>query len=236
MQGAVERFEAAWRAGDRPRIADHLPASGPERAAARLELAIADLEFRLRLGEPAQAEDYLRRDPVLASDRRARLELETAEGRHRRPGAADGDGDGPRAGPPRGLGRFELLEEAGRGGFGVVYRARDRELGRVVALKVPHPERAGSPGAAVERFLREARSGARLGTRGSSPSTRPAGPTVRCYLVAEYVPGPTLSGAARRRARRGPGGRRRSSRRSPRPSATPTASGSSTATSSRRTS
>src|SRR5262249_36178093 len=65
------------------------------------------------------------------------------------------------AGGPRRIGKFELLEEVGVGSFGHVFRARDTELGRVVAIKIP---RAGilAGGEDVDRFLREARSAAHL--------------------------------------------------------------------------
>jgi serine/threonine protein kinase len=38
---------------------------------------------------------------------------------------------------PRRLGKFELLQAVGVGGFGMVYKARDTDLGRIVAVKVP---------------------------------------------------------------------------------------------------
>jgi WD40 repeat protein/serine/threonine protein kinase len=59
------------------------------------------------------------------------------------------------------LGRFQLLERVGVGGFGAVWRARDTQLDRIVALKIPHAGLAGSADD-LERFQREARAAAQL--------------------------------------------------------------------------
>ncbi|HEU4382648.1 MAG TPA: protein kinase [Anaeromyxobacteraceae bacterium] len=96
------------------------------------------------------------------------------------------------------IGRFELVREIGRGGFGVVYEARDRELGRLVAFKAV---RAGfRSDARAERLLREAEAAALL----SHPNIvtlfdvgqSPQGP----YLVMELLRGLTLA----ERIERGP--------------------------------
>jgi class 3 adenylate cyclase len=89
------------------------------------------------------------------------------------------------------IGRFELVREVGRGGFGVVYEAKDRELGRLVAFKAV---RAG-PKQEVreERLLWEAETAARL----CHPNIvtlfdvgrAPEGP----YLVMELLRGCTLA-------------------------------------------
>jgi eukaryotic-like serine/threonine-protein kinase len=94
---------------------------------------------------------------------------------------------------PKRLGKFELLEELGLGSFGQVFRARDTELGRTVAIKVLRAGRLASR-EEVDRFMREARSAAQLKHPGLV-ALYETGQTAEgvVYLVEEFVPGETLA-------------------------------------------
>jgi serine/threonine protein kinase len=94
---------------------------------------------------------------------------------------------------PGRIGKFELLEELGVGSFGQVFRARDTELDRTVAIKLLRAGRLASR-EDLDRFAREARSAARLKHPGLV-ALYESGQTAdgAFYLVEEFVPGMTLA-------------------------------------------
>ncbi|HXG11210.1 MAG TPA: serine/threonine-protein kinase, partial [Gemmataceae bacterium] len=92
------------------------------------------------------------------------------------------------------LGKFDLLEAVGRGAFGTVYRAHDRELDRLVAVKVPRGSQWISR-AEVERFIREARNAARLAHPGIVPVYEAGQSEALPYIVTAFVEGETLAQA-----------------------------------------
>jgi predicted Ser/Thr protein kinase len=88
-------------------------------------------------------------------------------------------------------GHYSLERELGRGGMGVVYLARDVALDRAVAIKLLPPIFAAQP-TLRERFLREARTAARLGHPHIVPIHSVAERGGFVYFVMAYVPGRTL--------------------------------------------
>jgi serine/threonine protein kinase len=94
---------------------------------------------------------------------------------------------------PRRLGKFELLEELGVGSFGHVFRARDTELDRIVAIKLLRAGRLATREEA-DRFVREGRSTAQLKHPGLV-TLYETGQTDEgvVYLVEEFVQGETLA-------------------------------------------
>ncbi len=87
---------------------------------------------------------------------------------------------------------YELDTELGRGGMGVVYRATDRRLKRVVAIKILPPELAFR-GDIRSRFLREAQTAAQLSHPNIVPIYSVDEREGLVYFVMACVDGPTLA-------------------------------------------
>src|SRR5215213_5202673 len=105
--------------------------------------------------------------------------------------------DGEPAVPPH-VGRYRVERVLGRGGFGLVYLARDEQLHRLVAVKVPHPDCLAGPHAA-DAYLTEARTAARLDHPHIVPVYDVGGtPDCPCFIVSKYVDGTDLAARLKR--------------------------------------
>ena len=94
---------------------------------------------------------------------------------------------------PSSVGRYRIERILGRGGFGTVYLARDDQLDRRVAVKVPHRWLMENQ-ANAETYLTEARTVANLDHPGIVPVFDVGGSVeFPCFYVSKYVEGQDLS-------------------------------------------
>jgi predicted ATPase/serine/threonine protein kinase len=169
-------------------------------SAQRWERTKQILEEALRIA-PEQRQAYL--DLVCGPDSELRVEVESLMASHEEAGSAFLAASAPEllkltssARPPKlplnhVIGHYKLVEEAGRGGMGVVYKAEDTRLHRFVALKIL-PEQVGEDSVALARFRREAEATSALNHPnivtiyeiGQDGSTH--------YIAMELVEGKTL--------------------------------------------
>jgi serine/threonine-protein kinase len=116
---ACLRFEKAWQRGPAPLLSDFLGlVPEPERDVLLKELLRLDLHYRRKAGEEPTPEDYRQRLPR-CERQLGRLFAELGAG-----------SEWPR------IPGYEILDELNRGGMGVVYRGRDPDLNRSLAIKV----------------------------------------------------------------------------------------------------
>lgn len=107
----------------------------------------------------------------------------------------------------RKIGKYEVLGALGRGSMGVVYKARDPEIGRMVAIKTLRTVQSNqfhSVDAAVERFMREARSAGNLRHPNIITIFEVSRDGELPYLVMDYLEGESLEALVLTRGRLDP--------------------------------
>ena len=178
-----DRFEAAWRTGQRPQVEDYLgDLPDPDRPALLRELLLLERELRRARGEQPTAAEYRARfpgdaaliDAAFASDLGPQSS-DIGDTPPLPPRAADHGATSPPGTPsavdPNGYllgGRYQLLGEVAKGGMGAVLHGHDTALGRDLAVKVLLEEHKGDPELA-RRFLEEARITGQLQHPGVPP-------------------------------------------------------------------
>lgn len=180
---AVDQWER-WQIGERIPAEAHLrlaPAIASTEAA--FDLVYGEFLLREELGETPTADEYLRRFPQFAAQIRRQFELHKvlesgfAPSAELRPRTLTGNtpdsvvqygrstpgSPGPASERDRPvIPGYEILAEIGRGGMGVVWKARHHRLNRLCALKVIHKDRLSQNPEAARRFQREAQAAAQL--------------------------------------------------------------------------
>jgi tRNA A-37 threonylcarbamoyl transferase component Bud32 len=209
-----DRFERVWKAGKvRPRLQEYLAGfDGPIRTALLRQLLLLDWDYRIRAGDSPSADLYQLEFPgdfgliarVSSEMANACADTPPISGHFGRSATPWNDAGmaSDRVEPllEAGASRYELLEEIGHGGTGVVFRGLDRVLERELAVKVLRSD-YGSRSQGYRRFIEEARVGSRL----QHPAIVPVHELgwfeeQRPYFTMKLVQGQTL--AALLRARR----------------------------------
>jgi serine/threonine protein kinase len=196
-----DAFEDEYRAGRVPLIEDFLSRSGDEeRSSLVVELVLLDVNYRERRGEHPAFIDYAERFPDESYSLRRCFPLDPdSDDRSFDSTITAGVAATAQMAAPvhMRLGRYELVEPLGTGGFGEVWKARDPVLERWVAVKMLRSDREFPP-PIVEQFLQEGRKLAQLEHPAIVPVYDVGYARDRCYIVSKLIAGETLEDRLKR--------------------------------------
>lgn len=187
IDAVCDAFERAWQSGYPPSIEDFLDRCVlPARERLLTELLLVDREFRIKRGESVTRLDYHRRFPdySIAIDAIDFATIVERRSVRRITSLAPSPLQNSR------LARFELLEELGKGAFGTVWKARDSQLRRLVAIKMPRHERLCETDRV--RFVREGQAIAQLRHPNIVAVHEVGDDPNGTYLVTEFIDGLNL--------------------------------------------
>ncbi|MDB5337594.1 MAG: Serine/threonine protein kinase PrkC, regulator of stationary phase [Planctomycetaceae bacterium] len=205
---ACDQFEAAMRDGRQPRIEDFLEKfANLDRNALLQELIALEVELLGTKDNSAGLDTkhshlsfsrYHQRFPEVIpalEDLQKDWALQIAGSSHSEGSSVELDPDAETKAPPVGdprrrIKQFELQSILGHGGFGIVWRARDKRLQRDVAIKVPRPDRLALSDRTM--FLREARAAAKLHHPNIIAIHEVGEHESEIYIVTELVEGVSL--------------------------------------------
>ncbi len=160
----------------------------------RLAHLLGDLSEKARRGEPADVDSTAQAHPDLGDELRALwAAAQFADAFTRGSRKETASAPPPTVRPPeKQFGDFEILEEIGRGGMGVVYKAWQKSLRRVVALKLILRGEYATP-ADLARFQVEAQAAAHLDHPNIVPVYAAGEHDGQAWLCMRYVEGETLT-------------------------------------------